>query len=194
MAPWRERVYGSSIGWARVLPLPELQLQTTLWQGVAVKRWYHPNHFLPREIQHDPIWQRLTESDKMVYRFVCEHSYLTSRSPTRRYCEWTYEQIGQHVGLSRRQVLRIMQKLMKARLIYRWYIGDSGSNTIDGRPRPPRYEIPASRGMIGWWRRIRNLRKKKPHNRKEASYEKKGNDPCPDLPPVPPRNGFHRRC
>ena len=138
-----------------------------------MKRWYHPNHFLPREIQHDPIWQRLTESDKKVYRFVCEHSYLTSRSPTRRYCEWTYGQIGQHVGLSRIQVLRIMQKLMVARLIYRWYIGDSGSNTIDGRPKPPRYEIPASRGMIWWWRRIRNPRKKKSHNTKEVNHEKK---------------------
>lgn len=57
-------------------------------------------------------------------------------------------------------------------LIYRWYAGDSGSTTTDGRPRAPRYEIPASKEMITWWRRTRKMHKTTFHNRKEVDHEK----------------------
>lgn len=117
-----------------------------------MKPWFTRGHFLPRDIERDHVWQRLNESHKKVYRYVSEHSYLTQKSPSRRYCEWTYKQIGEHVGLSARQTRRIMKELMRTRLIYRWYKGDSGANGNGERPRSPRYEIPASRGMVIWWR------------------------------------------
>ena len=117
-----------------------------------MRRWFSPGHFLPREIEKDPTWQKLSKGGKKTYRFLCEHSYLTQRSPSRRYCQWTYKQIGEHVGLSRRQVANIAKELMRTRLVIRWYRGDSAGNKTTGRPRPPRYELPASRGMVIWWR------------------------------------------
>ena len=120
-----------------------------------MKRWYPPGRFLIREIEKEFHWQRYPESHRTVLRDISWHSYLTKHSPTRRYCEWTYGQIAERVGLSRNQVGRIMRRLMADGLIYRWYAGDSGSNTPDGRPRAPRYELPASRGMINWWKRVR---------------------------------------
>ena len=128
-----------------------------------MKRWFYKDHFFPRDIQKNPDWIRYPESHRKVYQFLCWHSYLTCRSPTRRYCEWTYGQIAKHVKLSRNQVGRIVRRLMRDRLIYRWYAGDSGSQTSDGKPRPPRYEIPGSRGMINWWKRVRKVIKKKFH-------------------------------
>ncbi|MBA7666602.1 hypothetical protein ES703_74683 [subsurface metagenome] len=126
-----------------------------------MKHWFPPGRFLPRDIEKDPSWQRFPESHRRVLRDICWHSYLVKRSPTRRYCQWTYGQIAERVGLSRVQVGRIMRRLMEARLIYRWYAGDSGENTPDGRPKPPRYELPASRGMINWWKRVRKWLKVK---------------------------------
>ena len=117
-----------------------------------MKRWYVKGHFLPREIERDPCWQKLSEGGKKTYRFLCEHSYLTSSSPTRRYSYWSYKQIGERVGLSRRQVARIVKQLMQTRLVIRWYRGDSAGNRTGGGPRPPRYELPACRGMIIYWR------------------------------------------
>lgn len=129
--------------------------QVTRSWGVTVKHWFPPGKFLPRQIQYNPQWQRYPESHRAVLRDLCWHSYLVRRSPTRRYCTWTYGQIAERVGLSRIQVLRIMHRLMADGLIYRWYAGDSGSNTPDGRPRAPRYELPASNGMLNWWKRVR---------------------------------------
>jgi len=126
-----------------------------------MKHWFLPGRFSPKEIEKNPAWQRYPESHRAVLRDVCWYSYLTKHSPTRRYCEWTYGQIAERVGLSRVQVGRIMRRLMADGLIYRWYAGDSGSNTPDGRARPPRYEIPASNGMINWWKRVRNRLKGK---------------------------------
>ena len=117
-----------------------------------MKRWFSPGHFFPREIERDPCWQKLSEGGKKAYRFLCENSYLTQRSPSRRYCQWTYKQIGKRTGLSRRQVASIVKQLMRTRLVIRWYRGDSGASTTVGRPRAPRYELPASRGMIIYWR------------------------------------------
>ena len=117
-----------------------------------MKNWYVKGHFLPREIERDPCWQKLSEGGKKTYRFLCENSYLTSHSPTRRYCYWTYNQIGERVGLSRRQVANTVKELMRTRLVVRHYWGDSGSSKITGRPRAPRYELPASRGMVIYWR------------------------------------------
>jgi AraC-like DNA-binding protein len=117
-----------------------------------MKNWYLPGHFLPREIERDPAWQKLSEGGKKTYRFLCEHSYLTSNSPTRRYSYWSYAQIGERVGLSRPHVKRIVKELMRTRLLLRWYRGDSEGNPDTGGPRVPRYEIPASRGMVIHWR------------------------------------------
>lgn len=82
-------------------------------------------------------------------------SYLVERSPNRRYCEWTYKQIAKNTGVSYGQVRKVMVRLMETTLVLRWYAGDSGSTRPGGSPRPPRYEIPASAGMVGWWRRDR---------------------------------------
>lgn len=139
-----------------------------------MKHWFPPGRFLPREIEKDPSWQRFPESHRAVLRDLCWHSYLVKRSPTRRYCQWTYGQIAERVGLSRVQVGRIMRRLMGSSLVYRWYAGDSGENTPDGRPRPPRYELPASRGMLNWWKRTRKRRKIKPKLKKSRSQKRQG--------------------
>lgn len=118
-----------------------------------MKRWFLPGRFLPRDIERDPPWQNLSEGGKRVYRDLCEHSYLKTNSPTRRYSYWTYGQIAERVGLSRSQVKRIVKELMRARLVIRWYRGDSQGKKKTGGPRPPRYELPASRGMVIYWRR-----------------------------------------
>jgi len=117
-----------------------------------MKRWFSPGHFLPREIERDPCWQKLSNGGKKTYRFLCENSYLTSHSPTRRYCYWTYNQIAKHAGLSPRHVRRLVKEFMRTRLVIRRYRGDSGSSKTTGRPRAPRYELPANRGMIIYWR------------------------------------------
>ena len=117
-----------------------------------MKHWYLPGHFLPREIERDPSWQRLSEGGKRVYRFLCENSYLTTKSPTRRYCYWTYNQIADRTKLTSRHVATIVKELMRTRLVLRRYKGDSGTTLSRGRPRAPRYELPASRGMILYWR------------------------------------------
>lgn len=117
-----------------------------------MKRWYLPGHFLPREIERDPSWQKLSEGGKRTYRFLCENSYLTSSSPTRRYSYWSYKQIAERVGLSRVHVKRLVKGLMRTRLVIRWYRGDSRGNKETGGPRVPRYELPASRGMVIHWR------------------------------------------
>lgn len=117
-----------------------------------MKHWYLPGHFLPREIERDPSWQKLSEGGKKVYRFLCEHSYLTQHSPTRRYCYWTYEQISEQTDVSRIQVRRLVKELMRTRLVLRHYKGDSGTTVSRGVPRAPRYELPASRGMVLYWR------------------------------------------
>ncbi|GAI79251.1 unnamed protein product, partial [marine sediment metagenome] len=135
-----------------------------------MRRWFYKDHFKPRDIEKVPAWVRYPESHRKVYRFLCWHSYLTKHSPTRRYTVWTYQQIADHVGLSRIQVLRIMHRLMDDLLIYRWYAGDSGSTILDGRPRPPRYELPASKGMIYWWGRVRELQQKIFHKREEVNH------------------------
>ena len=144
-----------------------------------MKHIYPKNHFSPARIPYNPAYQDLNKTDKMLYLLLCRRSYLTRRSPNRRYCEWTYEQLGQQINRSPRQVRRIMRRLMESMLIYRWYAGDSGSTTTDGRPRPPRYEIPASREMITWWRRTRKMRKITFHHRKEVSHnERKQRGSC----------------
>ena len=124
-----------------------------------MKRWFVKGHFSPAYILHDPTFQDLNKSQKKIYLLLCRRSYLVKRSPTRRYSVWTYRQIARQVGLSKRQVGRIMKKLMDAKLLYRWYAGDSGSTTANRLPRAPRYEIPASKEMIKWWRRTRKVRK-----------------------------------
>ena len=144
---------------------------TLLW-GVIVKYIYPKDHFAPARIPYDPAFQDLNKTDRKLYLLLCRRSYLTKRSPHRRYCEWTYKQLGKQIDRSRSQVKRIMKRLMENMLIYRWYAGDSGSNTSTGRARPPRYEIPASRGMVKWWRRTRKIHKTTFHNRKEVDHEK----------------------
>lgn len=124
-----------------------------------MRRWFVKDHFAPAYILHDPIFQDLNKSQKKIYLLLCRRSYLVKKSPTRRYSVWTYRQIARQVGLSRRQVGRIMKKLMGSMLLYRWYPGDSGTTTADRLPRSPRYEIPASKEMIKWWRRTREVRK-----------------------------------
>jgi hypothetical protein len=52
-----------------------------------------------------------------------------------------------------------MKEIMDSMLIYRWYAGDSGTTTATGKIRSPRYEIPASKEMIAWWRRTRKVHK-----------------------------------
>lgn len=158
MDPQGHGGYGLTVGSARALWSPGAELQVTLPEEVTMKPWYIKDHFLPREIERDPFWQKLPESHKKTHRFLCYHSYLTSRSPTRRYCEWTNKQIAEHVGLSKRQVQRIIHRLRAGFLIYRHYDGDSGSTSLTGSPRPPRYEIPASRGMSNWWKRTRKYK------------------------------------
>lgn len=133
-----------------------------------MRRWFLKDHFAPVKIRDDPAFFNAPRSYQKVYLLLCRRSYLTQKSPTRRYCEWTYKQLGEQAGLKKRQVGTIMRYLMRNYLIYRWYAGDSGSNTLDGKPRPPRYEIPASRGMINWWRRVRDLHRKIFHKRKEV--------------------------
>ena len=120
-----------------------------------MRRWFHRDHYIPREIERDHPWQRLSEGGKRVYRDLCENSYLVTRSSTRRYCYWTYKQIAERCGLSTRHVRRIVKELMRTRLVLRHYKGDSGTTLDRGRPRAPRYELPASRGMIIYWRHYR---------------------------------------
>ena len=141
-----------------------------------MKRWFLPGRFLIREIEKEPHWQRYPESHRAVLRDISWHSYLVKRSPTRRYCEWTYGQIAERVGLSRNQVGRIMRRLMQDGLIYRWFAGCSGSDSPDGRPKPPRYELPASRGMINWWKRVRKRLKIKA-KAKKSRYQNRGSGP-----------------
>ncbi len=137
-----------------------------------MKHIYLKDNFSPARIPYDLAFQDLNKTDKKLYLLLCRRSYLTKRSPTRRYCEWTYKQLGEQIDRSRCQVQRIMKRLMESKLIYRWYAGDSGSNTSTGRPRPPRYEIPASKEMITWWRRTRKIHSTTFHNRKEVDHEK----------------------
>jgi len=128
------------------------------WE-VKLKHRYPKNRFSPARILHDPAYQNLNKSDKNIYLLLCRRSFLVKKSPTRRYSVWTYNQIGKQVNLSGRQVQRIIKKLMAEMLIYRWYAGDSGSTTSTHKARPPRYEIPASKEMIAWWRRNRKIQK-----------------------------------
>lgn len=118
-----------------------------------MKSWYHRGYFCPREIDHDRAYKDLRKSTRKQYHWLCSNSYLVKRSPTRRYCHWTYAQIAKATGWSHRQTQRNMTQLIEAGLVRRWYAGDSGSKTTKGCPRPPRYEIPASIGMVSWWRR-----------------------------------------
>ena len=117
-----------------------------------MKRWYLPGKFLPRGINDDLTYQRLPDGAKKVYRFLCWHSYLTKKSPSRRYCRWTKRQIAQQVGLSDRWVKHCLGLLRKGRFVWRYYTGDSGTTTTKGKPRPQVYEVPASRRQIIYWR------------------------------------------
>jgi hypothetical protein len=68
-----------------------------------------------------------------------------------------------------------MKQLMQKGLIRRWYAGDSGSTRAGSGPRPPRYEIPASIGMVNWWRR--GQRKKKGGKRENKQPNKRTKAP-----------------
>ena len=157
-----------------------------------MSRWFLKDHFSPAAIRYDPAFFNAPQSYQKLYLLLCRRSYLVRHSPTRRYCEWTYRQLAEQVGLKERQVGTIMRYLMRNYLIYRWYAGDSGTTTPNGRPRPPRYEIPASRGMINWWRRVRRVLKVKFHHRKEVTViktAKKYHYRCPYCLTQSQRNG-----
>lgn len=132
-----------------------------------MKRWYFKGHYAPREIDHDRAYKNQSKSSRKIYHFLCKESWLVKKSPTRRYCEWTYKQIGERVGLKPRQVGTLVRRLIRTGLIRRWYAGDSGSRKRGGSPRPPRYEIPASIGMVSWWRREKSITKKGGHGHGE---------------------------
>ena len=117
-----------------------------------MKRWYLSGRFFIREIEHDPTWQRLPECAKKILRWVGWHSYLTKKSPTRRYFYYTNRQIAEQIGYRERWVKHCMGLLRRGRFIRRWYRGDSGTTTTLGRPRPPVHELPASLRQIRYWR------------------------------------------
>lgn len=159
-----------------------------------MEHWFPPGHFFPRKMQDDPAWQNLSKGGHKVYRNFCKKSWLTKKSPNKRYTRQTYKQIAKETGLSRIQVQRIVTYLMAEGLIHRHYPGHSGSTTPGGRPTPPTYELPASLGMIEWWRKTKKPRKQRPKKRKEANHVRKDHANSPDLPLVLSSNGFHRRC
>ena len=135
-----------------------------------MKRWFLHDHFLPRNIEKDPCWQKLSENGKKYHRFICNHSWLTKRSPHRRYARHTDKQIAEHIGVSVRQVRRYRKYCLDNSLLYLVTPGNSGSTSKTGRPMAPIYEVPASEGQIFWWRRTRRRRKKGPLHRKEESH------------------------
>ena len=157
-----------------------------------MSRWFYKDHFFPRDLINEPAWVKASHGFKEYYRFLCWHSWLTKRSPTRRYTSWTERQIAGHIGRSPRQVRRYVKYAKENFLIYRWYAGDSGTTSKNGRPRAPRDEIPASRGMINWWRRVRRILTVKFHHRKEVTViktAKKYHYRCPYCLTQSQRNG-----
>ena len=135
-----------------------------------MERWYIKKHFLPRDIQHNPYWQKLSDNGKKWYRFHTEHSWLTKRSPHRRYCRHTDKQVAAYVGVSDRQARRYKKYCLDNHLLILVTPGNSGTTSKTGRPTAPVFEIPASVGQIYWWSRTRRRRKKKSPHRKEDGY------------------------
>lgn len=130
-------------------------------------KWFRPGHFIPRDILSVPAYHNLTKTGKRVYEAFCKHSYLTKKQYKRRYVCLTKNQIAEEIGCSSRTVQREIQKMLKSRLILRWFDGNSGpagcvsaygeyptrSVGCDlARATPPRYELPASNKQITYWR------------------------------------------
>ncbi|MBA7571312.1 hypothetical protein ES708_13071 [subsurface metagenome] len=147
-------------------------------------RWYPQGRYSPRDIVNEPAWVNSSRGFKKYYLFLCRHSYLTQKSPTHCYTSWTAGQIAKAIGRSKRQVKRYVKYAKDNCLIIRWYAGDSGTTTKTGRPRPPRDELPASKGMIYWWRRIRNQRQKTSRKREEVNHDPKDSIARPGHPRV----------
>ena len=108
-------------------------------------RWYRQGEFLPWAIYEDPAYQKLTTSERLVYKALCGRSFIRRNSPARRYIAITYWELADSAGVSWSTVKRAIKKILRSRLATRWHRGTPET----GRSR---YELPASRGMIQAWR------------------------------------------
>ena len=130
-------------------------------------RWFRPGEFLPRNILTVPAYHKLSPTGRDIYGFLCRRSYLTRKTPKRRYLVATRKQIAGELRCSERTVQRQIQRMLRSRLLLRWYIGKSGPGSTyetEDRPPPksvgacapypvaPRYELPASDKQIVYWR------------------------------------------
>ena len=157
----------------REIPPPELEKPTPRGEVIPLRKkalkvrpWFFPRHFIPRDIHLDPFWQKLSDNGKKYYRFMCEHSWLTEKRPRRRYARHTDKQIAQHIGVSVSQVKRYRWYCLDHFLLWLVTPGNSGTTSKTGKPMAPVFEVPASAGMIEWWRRTRKPWRKRPHKGK----------------------------
>ncbi len=139
-----------------------------------MERWYKPGKFYPKNIGMDGAYQRLSPTGKKIYRHLGTKSYLTKQQQRRRYVCITNQQIADHVKCCKRTVQYEIKKMLKSRLLIRWFMGCSGVRNVQAGsgpvrslgaqaagtgPQAPRYELPASSAQVILWR-IKGSQKK----------------------------------
>ena len=108
--------------------------------------WFQLEKYRPKRIHDDSGYEALTSKEKQIYRVLCHHSYLTKKNHRRRYNTITQIRLALLSKCSLITVKRAVKKFIKSRLVIRWYKGtiETGAS---------RYELPASRKQINYWRR-----------------------------------------